>query len=418
MKANDQPDMLEMKPYSDIDLDESPIVVLACGHFFTIETLDGIVSLNEVYEQDGKTGHFVSLVENAQLAVTVPQCPNCRSPIRQYVTQRYNRLINKAVIDEMTKRFIVSGQQELRELETKINMLGNDLENSRQSVIPAFTIPVGDPRAAERVLERASFHMKKLLEMRYVKARQLEQGIKAFQKRTATQHQPANKLHQATMHAFTKNDSLESTFAKLYLNSSITNGQHGSDQRIKHGGLLLQIKVQYLVLEDNFVVTRSVKDKYPIDPLSLNTSSGSLVSQAGTFLNSCVKVLDGCCKDNLPKFAVEATLYYSRIVQVLGSSGLAKEDDRKKVEEFREKAKELLEKAAMLCEQPFQGADTLAQAVEQSLRVLGKEFYAEVSKEEIEAIKRAMVSGPGGIATHSGHWYNCVNGHPVSSPKF
>jgi hypothetical protein len=92
-----------------------------------------------------------------------------------------------------------------------------------------------------------------------------------------------------------------------------------------------------------------------------------------------------------------------------------KEDDRTKVEEYRETAKGLLGRAGKLCELPFKGAAELAEAVEQSLRLLGKEFYEEVTKEELEAIKRAMVSGPGGIATHSGHWYNCVNRHPVSS---
>jgi hypothetical protein len=45
--------------------------------------------------------------------------------------------------------------------------------------------------------------------------------------------------------------------------------------------------------------------------------------------------------------------------------------------------------------------------------LLQKERYEVVTPEELAAIKQAMVSGPAGIATHSGHWYNCVNGHPV-----
>jgi hypothetical protein len=45
---------------------------------------------------------------------------------------------------------------------------------------------------------------------------------------------------------------------------------------------------------------------------------------------------------------------------------------------------------------------------------MAKEWYEEVTTEEIEAIKAAMVSGSQGIATHPGHWYNCKNGHPVS----
>mgnify|MGYP004503096781 CR=1 FL=1 len=58
--------------------------------------------------------------------------------------------------------------------------------------------------------------------------------------------------------------------------------------------------------------------------------------------------------------------------------------------------------------------DLLKQSIERTIQMLCREFYEDVTKEEIEAIKRAMLSSRGGIATHSGHWYNCVNGHPVS----
>ncbi|KAJ5520817.1 hypothetical protein N7463_001270 [Penicillium fimorum] len=40
--------------------------------------------------------------------------------------------------------------------------------------------------------------------------------------------------------------------------------------------------------------------------------------------------------------------------------------------------------------------------------------YETVTLEELQSIKTAMVSGRGGIASHSGHWYNCVNGHPFA----
>lgn len=41
MKPDAQVDMLEFKNYADIDIDATPVVALACGHFFTAETLDG-----------------------------------------------------------------------------------------------------------------------------------------------------------------------------------------------------------------------------------------------------------------------------------------------------------------------------------------------------------------------------------------
>jgi hypothetical protein len=77
-------------------------------------------------------------------------------------------------------------------------------------------------------------------------------------------------------------------------------------------------------------------------------------------------------------------------------------------------AKAMLEKATEMCAQGFENADKLLKAVEESVKLLRKEWYEDVTAEEIATIKAAMVSGPGGIDTHSGHWYNCMNGHPVS----
>lgn len=55
----------------------------------------------------------------------------------------------------------------------------------------------------------------------------------------------------------------------------------------------------------------------------------------------------------------------------------------------------------------------LQDAVQAMLRLYEGPRYEAVTSEELAAIKSAMVSGAGGLSTHSGHWYNCENGHPV-----
>ena len=106
-----------MKTYREINPDAEPIVVLGCGHFFTAETLDGLMGMGEVYLMDGN-GEFTGLKDvSAELSRSIPRCPDCQCPVRQHATQRYNRMINRAVIDEMSKRFLVNGQDELQVLE-------------------------------------------------------------------------------------------------------------------------------------------------------------------------------------------------------------------------------------------------------------------------------------------------------------
>lgn len=66
-----------MKSYNYIDPDETPIVVLGCGHLFTAESLDGHIGMPEVNEQDGN-GELTSLQDiSAALALLIPRCPDC-----------------------------------------------------------------------------------------------------------------------------------------------------------------------------------------------------------------------------------------------------------------------------------------------------------------------------------------------------
>lgn len=66
-----------------------------------------------------------------------------------------------------------------------------------------------------------------------------------------------------------------------------------------------------------------------------------------------------------------------------------------------------------MCDAPFDGAQQLQRDVEAAQQLLGCQWYESVTAEELAAIKVAMVSGPQGLATHSGHWYKCANAHVV-----
>ena len=410
MKPDEQPDLIMGSHYAEIDLDQSPIVVLGCGHFFTAETLDGVVGLKDVYSVDAKTDAFTGLIEDAELSASIPKCPKCREPVKQYVTQRYNRLINRAVIDEMSKRFIVNGQQDLQQLEGQLMEVRKDLERSRMSV-------VSDKPVQLRGQEAHEFTMQSINDEINNRARdtiQLLNAVKAFQLRMDTRHQPTYKLHQATVHSMARSEPLDVELARLTIDSSEKSAKRDRDQRITLGGGLLEIKVRCLVLEENFEIMRTVDQKHFQSTLPLKFPSGSPVAKTDRFLKDTKRLIDDCIRESLPKLAVEATLHYARIAQFFGSAQSGKNNDRARAMNYRNTAKVLLAKADTLCESSFSGRDNLRQAVVAASKMLSKEFYEAVSKEELESIKKAMVSGRGGIATHSGHWYKCVNGHPVS----
>jgi len=366
-----------------------------------------MIGLKEVYKIDPATGNILSLEDiSSQMAPAIPKCPHCQRPIQQYATQRYNRLINRAVIDEMSKRFIVTGQTDLQEIERKLTKMETELEDTRSDITRANIVSIWtDAR------DRAIKDVTRKLETRYEPFVQLRSAIIKLQRRAAERHQPAHKLHEATVHAMQRDAPLEIALAALKLKDITLTRER--DHRITLGAKMMEIKIDCITMEDKFRVLSAAKAKYGDSAASLTFPGGSPLILIRLFLQSCADFITNCSEKALPKLAVEASLYYARIARLFETSRLSNPKDREMATKCHEKAKTLLEGAEKLCEQGFRDADTLLQAVNKSLKLLQKEWYEEVTAEELEAIRKAMVSGPRGIATHSGHWYNCVNGHPV-----
>lgn len=260
--SEESPDITLSTLYRDNNIDESSIVVLGCGHFWTIETLDGHVGLKDVYKMNPRTGGFISLIDNCELPAVVPKCPGgCRVPIRQHATQRYNRLINRAVIVEQSRRFIATGMQEMQELEVNIDELRDDLDSSRKKHTASLDAK-SQPRG---MIQHLTNHIVQNLEktIRYccAESTNLVDTIKAFQKRSSAQHQPGNKLHDAITHSVTQTASMDIVMANLRLDAPTASSKPHLDLSISLGGRLLELKVVCLTLEYKFGLTRITQEK-------------------------------------------------------------------------------------------------------------------------------------------------------------
>lgn len=382
-------------------MDESPIVVLGCGHFFTAETLNGHMQMSEVYDQD-LNGEFVRLRDDqGSLAKAIPQCPDCQQPVRQYATQRYNRVLNCAVADEMSKRFLVTGKVQLEELELQVDRLAEELEKSHKELIAGITRQSSNPAATVETNLR--------LTSRHGRSKKLFLSVAAFLKRVDDKNQPARKLHDATVKVARATASIEGQMKQLSIEVS---AEIPRDRRIVLGARAIQIKLLYIILADKMETVQQINSisagvtiKIPgKDPIQLSTS----------FFETCEVFIVDCNPENLPKLNVEARLYYARAARLFQAYVTSNQRSNTKATDYVATARTQLEEAKETCTQPFQNAQILGLAVEQTLNLLRKEWYTPISAAELSAIKNAMVAGPHGLATHSGHWYNCQNGHPVS----
>ncbi|KAM5490751.1 hypothetical protein McaMca56_007903 [Microsporum canis] len=396
-------DFLEMKSYGEIDVDESPIVVLGCGHFFTAESLDGLMSMGEVYELDAE-GEFTGLKDiSTALAQSVPFCPDCKCSVRQFATQRYNRVVNRAVIDEMSKRFLSSGRDGLRELERRIDKLQKRQHKTREKAMEQATESDRPLTPAQALSINQSFREGN------EEAKKLVKAVVAFQNAFADKCQPAQKLHEATIHAARRVTasglSVDIQLANLNLSDEVALPL-SRDSQITMGGLMAQIKTEYLIIDNKFIISKGL-GSIPIE--RPGKSPGTL---APPFLEVCKKFAAECEIQNLPKLAVEASLFYASIARSFEYLCRSSKTNLDAAEAYIGTAKQMLEKAHEICQLRFHNAEGLRAIVEESIASMKKEWYEEVTSAEKEAIKAAMLSGPRGIATHSGHWYNCANGHP------
>lgn len=371
----------------------------------------GMIGLKEVYKIDSVTGKILGLEDiSSTMAPAIPKCPHCQLPVRQYVTQRYNRLINRAVINEMSKRFIVTGQTDLQEIEENLTKMDLILENTRPGVI-STKIVTSFPNAFQRAIKEVTKEVTQKLDIRYKACATLRSAVLQLQRRAADRHQPGHKLHEATLHALQQDTLLENALATLRLEHSPPTEMR--DERITLRAKTLQAKIEGLILEDSFYILSDVKAKYEVSAATSMMSRRSPLSLTEPFLHFCAELITTCIEKSLPRLAVEVSLYYARIARLFETSGITKPEERQMATKYHDKAQTLLEQAGKLCEQGFREAENLLQAVNESSKLLGKEWYEDITAEELATIKRAMVSGSQGIATHSGHWYNCVNGHPV-----
>lgn len=383
---------MEFKSYGEVNLDETPIAILGCGHFFTGETLDGLVGMSSVYTTD-KSGNFDGLQELSGQLTPIPLCPDCRVPIRQFATRRYNRVVNKAVLDETSKRFLIHGAEKLEELERRVA--------EAEERFPGVATLQDLAKEAER----------------------LRQTMRE-------EHQPIKKLFDAAVTLQRESAPLSERFEKLSLTSaSPPLPKPVYDQKITLGARGLHLRIRETLFREAFALYAKQAAVHD------STLHHGVIEQTIRYQKACSSfIMITTTTAKLPRLAVPAILSHARTTQlyhcyrralpadIISSAptpspqqaeqakekpGKADEDDHLQT------ARENLTKALELIV-TFPGGEAYRAEIESTARLFEGPRYETVTPEEIAAIKRAMVDGRHGIATHSGHWYTCRNGHPVS----
>src|SRR5712675_1637416 len=115
-------DFIMQRKLAEIELDSEDIserlIKLACGHIFTVETLDGHCNMSEYYQID-LMGIFVATKAPPVNYQTPPSCPTCRGPI---TALRYGRVTKRATLD-------ILEQNVASKMSSDLEMIGLEIED-------------------------------------------------------------------------------------------------------------------------------------------------------------------------------------------------------------------------------------------------------------------------------------------------
>lgn len=130
-------DLIMMERYVEHDIDTDPIIVLSCGHFYGIETLDGHFRLHDAYEKSHETGEYLAIKSllNSDVSERPKQCPECRAPVT--LVRRYGRILKLTALRSLERKHMtyienilkVLTEQKKQNLE-KLRKLRKEVESS------------------------------------------------------------------------------------------------------------------------------------------------------------------------------------------------------------------------------------------------------------------------------------------------
>ncbi|PWW74664.1 hypothetical protein C7212DRAFT_358855 [Tuber magnatum] len=416
-----QVDLIMFETYRNINLDEDPVIIPQCGHFYTLDTYDNLMDLKRVYRFD----RFDKIIgprpldgsdeppdgDSEKERLKIKNCPDCRAPLRDI--HRYNRIVKSASLDEATRRFCISSHVELTELFTEVSDAEDLGEANRRDFLQALkTRPASGPASmAQFLADRASRNTG------------LAKRLRAYVSRVKEEEQPYGKVRQLVLNA----ERRKGTQSNFVIDRSMV--QLGF--RLK--GQLLFFQLRWADLWDRHEVSAD-----PALPEHLrNAHRRGLLEQLEKMRMECGTLVTDCQNSKMEKQECEARIYQAQFFALyrrrltgesqarslearMANLGLG-QAERPPLRELvlqdvgpksLEETRQSLDHCEDLCRKLPGTVGPLRDRVDQARRLLNgvTVFYTPVSTEEKRLVHLAMSAE----FSSTGRWYTCPNGHPFT----
>ncbi|KAL4804436.1 P-loop containing nucleoside triphosphate hydrolase protein [Aspergillus unguis] len=384
---DEQVEFILLQRYADIDVDEDPILFLACGHFYTRSTLDGVMSLKEYYEIDPITEAIIRPRTSWRRTSTAPGCPFCRRSLRDI--HRYNRVVKKALLDESTKRFVSKAQRsyiavlKALDLHEEVSAVETGKFVEKWRVTNAHAQTGFDEFGAAIV----AFEEKDQV---------MQRQVNNFIKNVSKTEQPFGRVNALLASAMARAEGSTGTTDSL----SVEEGAIYTGFHVR--GQCLDLRLAWVVLSTN----ERVYADATINADIRTVLSGKTRKQLPNLLEKCRTVRDRSTEEHFIAEQVQAMIYLALFSQLSLNSSPDTEQSLSKSE-----ITQTLEDCEVLFESHSGTLAHLETDMEKAKRYCaGGTFHTTVTAEEKRQVYAAMASQFQG----TGHWYYCQNNHPFT----
>ena len=388
-KLKQMADLISRDDYKDVDVNADPVIVLSCGHVFTISTLDGHVGIASVYDMS-KDGAFVGL-KNVSLAdaVAPKTCPSCRQLITS--PSRYGRAIklhdlHHSEIKAKTchGRKLAESALGLRDALARLEQPPPIKDKAKDHVKDLLKASIKGMKDAQALAQDTAVPMTQQI---YDKTRMAmqHQGSSTEQATTATSFSPA----QADLSSHIEAKLLLGDW-KLFNVQSLLSGGTVTEGSAKKIGM--SIKDAFDVHESAYTVAKESKN--------LALMAQSRVKKVQTYCTWAMTLANPKLTDDILSVVIESAGKEGTADKAIELVQLVFRDHHQHLVEVVNKHPDANERASLLQE--------LGRMVDK-IKTIKRGLTAQEKLMIFKAVNLSSVEGSFG-----GHWYTCANGHVYS----
>ncbi|GBC00890.1 hypothetical protein RclHR1_00400004 [Rhizophagus clarus] len=124
---NQVSDRINKTTFSNVDWNKERMIVLSCGHVYTMKSMDMLMGMEDYYECS-IDGRWTS-VKFFPTTTSVKTCPTCQTPVKDI--RRYGRIIKKCTLDTQNRKFMTRYDGELRKISKRITVSFDEMKKTR-----------------------------------------------------------------------------------------------------------------------------------------------------------------------------------------------------------------------------------------------------------------------------------------------